>query len=672
VAENTAPVWRSTLKRRLLIAAGMLMLWALAVQARLVYLQIVKYDEMVRIAKKQQSRLVNIPGRRGDLLDRNGNSLALNADAFHITGQPDDVKNVDATVQKLCGVLGCKSEEKAKFTTMLNSRKKNVILRWFVEAPLAERVQQLDLDGIGFVAQSKRYYPNGDFASHVLGFVNNEGEGASGLESAYEKIIRGNDGVALITKDASRTTFSNRLETAPTTGATLQLTIDPHVQWVLERELRAAYVENRAQRVSGIVQDPGTGKILGMASYPAFDPNKGPKSSEELRNPVVEDLFEPGSAFKVVTASAALQEGIVSPDDVIDVSDGEINVGGDVVHDTHRARSLTFTDVIVTSSNVGAITVGLKLGPKRMAEWVERFGFGRRASGRDFPLESVGMVTKAAKLKESALAHVSMGYEVGVTPLQMAAAVSSIANGGELLEPRIVEAVIQDGVKRTVPRVVVNHTVSPEVAAELTRIMEGVVNRGTATFAQIPGYSVAGKTGTAAKVVNHRYSKTEYNATFVGFVPSRKPVYTIVVVTDSPHGRNGYYGGPVSGPVFKRIAEDLLRYNGVQRTFDPPPALVVQPLAKGPREIPASGPAAAPVIAPPPSHDATFPDVIGLSMRDAMVALGPVGLAARVHGSGLVVDQRPPAGTPLRQGTPVTLWLTRDSPVSRTPDSATQ
>ena len=234
--------------------------------------------------------------------------------------------------------------------------------------------------------------------------------------------------------------------------------------------------------------------------------------------------------------------------------------------------------MIVKSSNVGAIKVGLKLGAERLTEYIRRFGFGRTLKLRDFPGESTGIVWKPEKLNDSALARVSMGYQIGVTPLQMASAVSSIANGGELVQARLVRAVIRHGVREVSPRVVLNRTVTPEVAAQVTTIMEAVVTDGTGTQAQIPGYTVAGKTGTAAKLIDGAYSDTQYNASFVGFVPSRKPAYTIVVVIDSPdhRGKNGYYGGSVAAPVFRRIAAELLRTNAVPPTLNAPPPVLVR------------------------------------------------------------------------------------------------
>ncbi len=328
----------------------------------------------------------------------------------------------------------------------------------------------------GSSSESKRFYPNRELAAHLLGHVGKDHEGLDGIEHTYDTVIKGHTGTLLVQKDSRGSTFSNKITTAPTAGATLELTIDEYLQYVVERELSAGVVENRAASGSAIVMDPWTGEILALANVPTFNPNARQQARPEmLRNRAVQDIYEPGSTFKIVTASAALEQKIVDPDDRIDVSGGKINFGSDVIRDTHDYRVLTFEDVIVKSSNVGAIKVALKLGAVRLTDYVKRFGFGRRSAPRDFPAESPGKVWEASKLKESALARVSIGYQVAVTPLQMAAAVSSIANGGELIQPRVVQAIIKDGTRRTMPKTVVNRTVTPSVAAQVTAIMEGVV-----------------------------------------------------------------------------------------------------------------------------------------------------------------------------------------------------
>jgi cell division protein FtsI (penicillin-binding protein 3) len=411
--------------------------------------------------------------------------------------------------------------------------------------------------------------------------------------------------------------------------------------------------------------DPRTGEILALANVPTFNPNAFRNADEETRrNRAVQDLYEPGSTFKIVTASAALEEKVMRPDDPIDVSAGLIRFGSRVIDDEHRYGLLSFGDVIVKSSNVGAIKIGLTLGPERLGQYVRRFGFGRPTS-RDFPGESPGIVWDPSKLTDSALASVSMGYQVGVTPLQMAAAVSSIANGGSLFEPRVVRAVVRDGKRTIVPHKVVRRTITATTAAELTRMMEDVVKRGTATRAAIPGYIVAGKTGTAQKLIGGRYSHSDFNASFVGFVPSTRPVFTIVIVIDSPHA-SGYFGGLVAAPVFKKIADVALRHAGVPPTLNAPPPVLVAERPQGAAQ-PTAGPVhALPIVrlhGPSSPASSTFPDLRGLSAREALRTLVQMGLTGRLQGAGVVVDQQPEPGAPIDRGSSATLWLERHTPV---------
>jgi len=421
------------------------------------------------------------------------------------------------------------------------------------------------------------------------------------------------------------------------------------------------------------VMDPYTGEILALANYPTFNPNAYRTSGDEgRRNRAIQDLYEPGSTFKIVTASAALEQKLLTPTDMIDTNPGVIRFGSRVVDEDkhHNYGVLSFTDVIVKSSNVGAIKIGLRVGPERLGLYARRYGFGH-ANSPDFPGESPGILWDPAKQNESALASMSMGYQVGVTPLQMAAAVSSVANGGELVQPRVVRAVIRDGTRRLVLRKVLDRAVERNTAAEVTGIMEAVVERGTGKSAQIDGYTIAGKTGTAQKVENGRYSNTDYNVSFVGFVPSRKPVFTIVVVVDSPH-KVPPYGETVAAPIFKRIATAALRQYGVPTSINPEPPIMVarrdeadahdQPLdfARGkPTSTAGATPSIVTVDSGARGGDAVFPDLRGLSARDALHTLARLGMTTHLNGAGVVVRQEPGPGEPIDRDTTSTLWLER-------------
>jgi cell division protein FtsI (penicillin-binding protein 3) len=451
----------------------------------------------------------------------------------------------------------------------------------------------------------------------------------------------------------------DRVDRPPTAGASLELTLDSTLQFVVERELAAGIAEHHAAGGVAIVMDPWTGEVLAMASAPTFNPNvAGDADPEHRRNRAVADIYEPGSTFKTVTASAAIEERVLTPESMIDCAPGHIDIGSRRVRDVHAYGGLSFADVIVKSSNVGAIKAGFRIGGERMLRYVRRFGFGTRLSP-DLPGEQSGIVW--GTLNDDALASVSMGYQVGVTPLQMAAAVSSIANGGRLLRPRVVRAIVRKGVRQAIAPEVIRRTVTPATAATLTAIMEGVVDRGTAKTSKIDGYTIAAKTGTTQKLENGTYSKQKYMASIVGFLPSRAPAVTVLVVIDTPRS-GSYYGGVVAAPVFRRIAEAAIRHLGLPRTIDPEQPVMVARRPAAPVTPVRFGIAPAAAAGPAPGPDGVMPDLRGLNARTAVRALARVGLAPRLAGSGVVTAQDPMAGTPIEPGTPVRLWLDREVP----------
>jgi cell division protein FtsI/penicillin-binding protein 2 len=537
VSEPTADRWRATVRGRLFFAAAIFLVWAAGIQARLIYLQVHKHDDLQARAERQSARTIDISAKRGDILDRHGRVLAYSVDSDSVYGVPSEIDDAATVAAALCEALGdCSAKEHQGLATRLRQKRAFVYVRRQVTPLQARRIAGLELEGIGFIKEDRRFYPKKELAAQLLGFVGVDNQGLAGLEAAYDSQIRGAQGKLLYQTDARRHAFS-RLERPPTAGATVELTIDEYLQHIAERELREGVARNRASGGTIVVMDPKTGEILALANEPTFNPNAfASAAQEQRRNRAVQDIYEPGSTFKVVTASAALEERVVTVDDVIDVSGGQIRFGSRVIDDTHDYGSLSFTDVMVKSSNVGAIKVGLSLGAERLGLYVRRFGFGRALSP-DFPGETTGIVWDPAKLDSSALASMAMGYQIGVTPLQMVAAVSSVANGGDLIQPRVVRALIRDGKRFDVTPTVLGRTITKDTAATVTGIMEQIVERGTATYAQIDGYTIAGKTGTASKLVNGRYSTSDYYASFVGFLPSRKPVATIIVVLDSPRAR---------------------------------------------------------------------------------------------------------------------------------------
>ncbi|HKY19593.1 MAG TPA: penicillin-binding protein [Vicinamibacterales bacterium] len=653
--------WRGTIRSRLFVGAVMFLLWAVAIQARLVYLQVHEHEELQSRAVNQSARTMDISAKRGDILDRHGRVLAYSVDSDSVYGVPSEVKDAKQAASRLCAALeDCSDKEREALAARLRQKRAFVYVRRRVTPHQARRIAAIGLEGIDFIKEDRRFYPKKQLAAQLLGFVGVDNTGLSGIEAAYDSQISGALGKLLYQTDARGRAFS-RLERPPTAGATVELTIDEYLQHVAERELRDAVAHNRASSGTVIIMDPKTGEILALANEPTFNPNAFSAATvQQRRNRAVQDIYEPGSTFKVVTASAALEERVISPEDIVDVSGGRIRFGARVIDDTHDYGSLTFTDVIVKSSNVGAIKVGLKLGPERLGVYARRFGFGRALSP-DFPGETPGIVWDPTKLDSSALASMSMGYQVGVTPLQMVAAISSVANGGDLFQPRVVRALVRDGKRTEVKPAILGRTISKDTAVTLTGIMEQTVERGTATYAQVEGYTIAGKTGTASKLIDGRYSHSDYFASFVGFLPSRDPVASIIVVIDSPHA-HGYYGGPIAGPVFQRIAEATLRHFGIAQTLDAPPPVLVARRSDRYEILPVRTTRDASIVTASAIADMRdLPDLRGLSARQALRVLTKIGLSARLNGDGVVANQKPAAGTPIEPGTTTELWLERST-----------
>ncbi len=665
--------WRRTTGRRLAVVAALFGLCVLAVLGRLVDLQIFQRADLEKRAETQRTQLVEVPAQRGDIVDRRGRVLAYSIDVDTVYADPGKLQNPAQVAGRLCDALGdCNQAERAAMARGLGKKSAFFYVRRRVHPDQARRVAALKIDGVCFMKEQRRYYPNMELAAAVLGFVGVDNNGLAGLEATYDAKLRGRPSHMLLESDGrKRARVFNRVGQDPVPGASLELTIDANLQHLAERELEAGVLENKAVGGAVVIMDPASGEILALANYPTFNPNSyALYSPEEERNRGVQDVYEPGSTFKIVTASAALEEKTMRPTDLIDTGGGTIAVGPKrIVREAqgHAYGTLSFTDVIVKSSNIGAIKIGFRLGAARLGRYVERFGFGTRLSP-DFPGESAGIVWQPSQWTDGALASVSMGYQVSVTPLQMAAAASTVANGGELVQPRIVRAVIDADGRVPVPRKVIRRVTSADTAAEMTAIMEGVVGRGTGKLAALEDFTVAGKTGTANKNQNGHYLEHEYNVSFVGFVPSRKPALTIIVVIDTPRGPNPPFGGTVSAPIFRRIAESALRYLGVAPSVNPAPPVLIAHRNAG-REMTVAGPGAplsiVPATGPSWAGQVVLPELRGLSLREALRVLARLGITPRVSGEGVVIEQDPLPGTALEAGGACRLALGRPAAGSR-------
>ena len=533
---------------------------------RLVTLQVLQAAELTARADRQHQKSVTLEGARGTVVDRHGKVLAMNVEVPSIFGVPTSLDNPANAARFLSPVLHIRREEIEK---KLRQEKHFVWLARKIEPEQGHRLEQLSIDGIGMVMEGRRFYPKGPLLAHVLGFVGMDGIGLEGLERRYETQLHGEKRMTILQRDAlGRTVFPKGLrEQVPAAGHALTLTIDEVIQYIAEKELEQAVDHSRAKSGTIIVLEPQSGAILAMAVSPRFDPNAvAALAADRWRNRALTDTYEPGSTMKVVVAAAALEERVMMPGSMLFGENGRMTVASTTIHDHEKLGWMTFAEMIQKSSNIGAAKTGMLLGESRLYRYLQAFGFGQRTDV-DLPGEVAGLLKSPREWGRRSLASISMGQEVGVTPLQMVSAVAAIANDGVLMKPYVVSGMRdQKGqlVKETFPHVK-RRVVSPATARTLTTILEGVVTSGTGTKAAIPGFRVAGKTGTAQKVDPRTgaYSSALSVGSFVGFVPADSPRLAMIVVIDEPQGEA--WGGVVAAPVFRRVGEQVLTYLGVSR-----------------------------------------------------------------------------------------------------------
>ena len=533
---------------------------------RLVTLQVLQAAELTARADRQHQKSVTLEGARGTVIDRHGKVLAMNVEVPSIFGVPTSLDNPANAARFLSPVLHIRREEIEK---KLRQEKHFVWLARKIEPEQGHRLEQLSIDGIGMVMEGRRFYPKGPLLAHVLGFVGMDGIGLEGLERRYETQLHGEKRMTILQRDAlGRTVFPKGLrEQVPAAGHALTLTIDEVIQYIAEKELEQAVDHSRAKSGTIIVLEPQSGAILAMAVSPRFDPNAvAALTADRWRNRALTDTYEPGSTMKVVVAAAALEERVMMPGSMLFGENGRMTVASTTIHDHEKLGWMTFAEMIQKSSNIGAAKTGMLLGESRLYRYLQAFGFGQRTDV-DLPGEVAGLLKSPREWGRRSLASISMGQEVGVTPLQMVSAVAAIANDGVLMKPYVVSGMRdQKGqlVKETFPHVK-RRVVSPVTARTLTTVLEGVVTSGTGTKAAIPGFRVAGKTGTAQKVDPRTgaYSSALSVGSFVGFVPADAPRLAMIVVIDEPQGEA--WGGVVAAPVFRRVGEQVLTYLGVSR-----------------------------------------------------------------------------------------------------------
>jgi len=548
-------------KSRLILALVGVSAWFLLVGGRLAVLQIRDHEIYAERASDQQLRVVELDPPRGTIYDARGRELAVSVPVDSLYALPDEIPDPAATAAKLAPIL---STPQSEIEARLSGDRRWVWLERKLDPPAAAAVRALDLPGLGFVEESKRYYPMRSLAAALLGYVGTDDEGLRGLEYTYDDVVSGRAVERAVIRDnrSGSLLFPGLSFAEPVPGKDLHLTIDATVQHVVESELFRAVEANRAKGGWAIVLDPATGAVLAMAAYPSYDANRALEHPELERIRPVTDVYEPGSTFKVVTAAAALENNVVDPSDEFDCEMGQIVLYGTRIKDHKPYGILTFRQILDRSSNVGAIKVGLRVGPERLYRMIRAFGFGRK-TGIDLPGESPGGVRSLDRWDRITPAYVSFGQGIAVTPIQLTAAIAAIADGGRLHRPFVVRSVGSgDTLVRTTPEVI-GQPISPSTALQLERILEGVFDPGgTASGEGIEGYRLTGKTGTAQKVVDGRYSQTRFVANFIGFAPARRPAIAALVAIDEP--RAGLTsGGRVAAPVFAAIARRVLPYLGV-------------------------------------------------------------------------------------------------------------
>jgi cell division protein FtsI (penicillin-binding protein 3) len=566
VAANSS---RNGTHLRLYLLGSVLLLWFGVICFRLIYLQIFAYGEFEQRAHHQQQRTAEISSRRGIIYDRTGRELAMSVLVDSGFAVPTEIPDLTSTISLISRIT--KEDPREVIARCKAARSFCWVAR---KAPpeIAARIRALNLKGIYFEKEPKRYYPKGELGAQVLGYVGMDDEGLSGIEREYDDQLRGKPGRMLIQVDARRKNFS-RIEKQPDPGQNIVLTIDQNIQYIAEQELKAAIGETRAPAGTIVVANPLTGEILALANWPTFNPNLSRAvKPESLKDRAVSDVYEPGSTFKVVTISAALEERITNPNEIFDCQMGSIVVNGMRIRDHKAFGLLPVSDILAKSSDVGAIKIALRLGEERFYKYIRAFGFGEQ-TGIELPGETRGLAKPLNRWSKVSIGAISMGQEIGISPLQLEAMVSIIANDGVWVAPRIVAGVTEP---RNTPQTVVfqpgvqRRVLSPLTAAQMKSMMAGVVLHGTARKAILEGYTSAGKTGTAQKVDlgTHTYSRTNYVASFAGFAPVNNPAITVAVILDSPVGL--HQGGQVAAPVFQRVAQKVLAYLNVPHDVELP------------------------------------------------------------------------------------------------------
>jgi len=606
---------------------------------RLAWIQFVRGDELREQAEKNRMDDIPVPADRGTIYDRNGKELVVSISSDSVIAIPPEVKKSDPekTASELARILDMKYEDVyQKITKNSNS----VYIKRKVDPEKSREIKKLQLPGIDIVEEKQRSYRKGKFASHVLGFVGIDNVGLEGLEKKLDQELAGIPGRIITEKDATGRAIPQALHAykPPVPGNDVYLTIDETIQYFVERELENVMAQYQPKGATVIVMEPKTGGILAMASRPDFDPgNYNDYPVESRRNLAIQLNYEPGSTFKVVTAAAALDEGVVTPQRTF-YDRGFAVVGDRKIKCWRYPRthgSQTFVEVVQNSCNPGFVEIGLDLGKERFYKYIRAFGFGQK-TGIDLTGEAVGIVIPEKEIKPINIATISIGQSISVTPIQLLSAFAAVANDGVMMKPQLVKEIRdkKGNIVKEIKPEPVRQIISKSTARQLSGILERVVSQGTGVNAYLEGYRVAGKTGTAQKAEKGGYTQGKYIASFAGFAPADDPRVAILVLIDEPQG-GIYYGGAIAAPVFKNLAKDILRYLGVA------PQLSEEEIKKRSEHA-----------------EVLVPDVVNTSFEDAQRILQESGLETKVEGEGSwVINQQPKGGARISAGSQIIVYL---------------
>jgi cell division protein FtsI (penicillin-binding protein 3) len=669
---------------RWLVVWVLAVVWIAVVIGRLSYLQLFSYGEYLAKAQRQQQRIFEISPMRGPIYDRKGRELAVSLPLDSVFGDPAEIADVQTVSGLLSRVLGVPAEDLAD---KLRQARTPVRLARKLSPETVQRITDMNLKGVFFQKENRRVYPQRELASSVLGYVDVDEKGIGGIEYSLDKQIRGRPGKMMVMADGHRRWYDRR-ESAADPGASVTLTIDETIQYIAEKELAKAIEDTHAKAGTVVVQDPNSGELLAVANWPTFDPNDAGNYQPEARiDRAVASAYEPGSTFKVLTLTGAIQHGVASPDELVDCQMGQIMVSGRLIHDWKKFGVLSVKEVLEHSSDVGAIKIALRLGAPRFYDEIRGFGIGQ-PTGIELPGENRGLLRPLENWTPSSIGSLAMGQEVSVTPIQIVSAISAVANGGTLYRPRIVRELDggEPGALRGGPAP--QQATDARTAATVREMMEGVVLEGTGKPARLDGYTAAGKSGTAQKIdpATGRYSATQYNASFVGFAPVNNPAISVLVVLDSPIG--AHHGGEVGGPVFKRIGQQVMAYLDEPHDVPAPSDIETAKNQKSTRPnahrdaandsaVARFQAATAKTKQRPTTVDfgdasaasVIVPSLAGQSVRAVTEQCMKLGLTPSLIGGGVAVEQVPAAGTQAMRGSQVTVRFGR--PAEIVPASAT-